>query len=125
MPSLGFVCLLADAAIICGKSAAMSNSHTNKVIASLWRGHSRWCPRPQEYAALLAVRVVAWDLAATDCVDLQGDNSIEPTTANYTFKHVLENQHDVYEIDLCPSQLKAVRLYSACFIGAEDLKSAC
>ena len=56
------------------------------------------------------MRVVAWDLTATYCVDLQGDNSIEPTTANYTFKHVLENQHDVYEIDLCPSQLKAVCL---------------
>ena len=41
---------------------------------------------------------------------LQGDNTIEPTTANYTFKHILEVQNDMYEIDLCPSQLKGVGL---------------
>jgi len=39
---------------------------------------------------------------------LQGDNKIEPTTANYTFKHILEVQNNMYEIDLCPSQLKGV-----------------
>lgn len=39
---------------------------------------------------------------------LQGDNQIEPTTANYTFKHILEVQNDMYEIDLCPSQLRGV-----------------
>lgn len=48
-----------------------------------------------------------WVSARPELLLLKGDNSIEPTTANYTFKHVLENQHDVYEIDLCPSQLKA------------------
>ncbi|KAL3154641.1 hypothetical protein ABBQ32_014088 [Trebouxia sp. C0010 RCD-2024] len=37
---------------------------------------------------------------------LKGDKTIEPTTANYTFKHILEVQNSVYEIDLCPSQLK-------------------
>lgn len=39
---------------------------------------------------------------------MQGDKTIEPTTANYTFKHILEVQNSVYEIDLCPSQLKGV-----------------
>ena len=46
----------------------------------------------------------------------QGDNSIEPTTANYTFKHILEVQHDTYEIDLCPSQLRGVRLLFLCWM---------
>ena len=40
---------------------------------------------------------------------LQGDNAIEPTTANYTYKHILEVQDTVYEIGLGPSQLKEVR----------------
>ena len=41
---------------------------------------------------------------------VQGDSKIEPTTANYTFKHILEVQNNMYEIDLCPSQLKGVRI---------------
>ena len=37
---------------------------------------------------------------------VQGDDTIEPTTANFTFKHTLEKQDITYEIDLCPSQLR-------------------
>ena len=40
----------------------------------------------------------------------QGDNTIEPTTANFTFKHTLEQQDVTYEIDLCPSQLRGVSI---------------
>lgn len=45
---------------------------------------------------------------------VQGDKTTEPTTANYTFKHILEVQNTMYEIDLCPSQLKGVRLLALC-----------
>ncbi len=45
---------------------------------------------------------------------LQGDNAIEPTTANYTYKHILEVQNTVYEIGLGPSQLKEVRAWYTC-----------
>ena len=45
---------------------------------------------------------------------LQGDNAIEPTTANYTYKHILEVQNTVYEIGLGPSQLKEVRAWHKC-----------
>ena len=39
---------------------------------------------------------------------MQGNDEIEPTTANFTFKHTLEQQETTYEIDLCPSQLRGV-----------------
>ena len=45
---------------------------------------------------------------------LQGDNAIEPTTANYTYKHILEVQNTVYEIGLGPSQLKEVIAWHIC-----------
>jgi hypothetical protein len=49
---------------------------------------------------------------------LQGDNAIEPTTANYTYKHILEVQNTVYEIGLGPSQLKEVRAWHICIHAA-------
>ncbi len=49
---------------------------------------------------------------------LQGDNAIEPTTANYTYKHILEVQNTVYEIGLGPSQLKEVRAWHMCLHSA-------
>ena len=47
-------------------------------------------------------------------MDVQGDKTIEPTTANYTFKHVMEEQNTTYEIDLGPSQLREVNFPPLC-----------
>ncbi|DBB04188.1 hypothetical protein WJX77_010421 [Trebouxia sp. C0004] len=47
-----------------------------------------------------------WVSARPQLLLLKGDNTIEPTTANYTYKHILEVQNTVYEIGLGPSQLK-------------------
>lgn len=45
---------------------------------------------------------------------LQGDKTAEPTTANYTFKHIMEAQNTTYEIDLGPSQLREVNALPLC-----------
>ena len=44
----------------------------------------------------------------------QGDKTIEPTTANYTFKHIMEEQNTTYEIDLGPTQLREVKFPPLC-----------
>ena len=43
-------------------------------------------------------------------VGMQGDHTAHPTAGNYTFKVALEEQNTTYNLDLCPSQLKQVRL---------------
>ena len=45
---------------------------------------------------------------------MQGDKTAEPTTANYTFKHIMEVQNTTYEIDLGPSQLREVSFLPLC-----------
>jgi hypothetical protein len=63
------------------------------------------------------------DLETTVFLVVQGDKATHPTAGNYTLKVALEEANRTYSLDLCPSQLKQVRI-NPCISSHRSLGSA-